>query len=266
MVRFSFLLWIAVIHHQWTDGHVNGLVVRSPFDSAVARPGTSPPRPVSSRVNAVILEGDEHRHVDVLFALPPPTHDVDLTPADAATWCSSTVTIADTTGGPVVASSADLLLLSPPDLTPPFLVAAVALVLLVAAQTFINQMLEGDRGLGAFLRDGSGYRKSGFRAKTARDDDGGGRQRRPSDPLPWLSLPRLDYVDVAGQPTLAEQDESETAPAAAAAVYQQLEQLRLRMNREVQEENYEEASRLRNELEKLMKDQGIEFTTKDTTR
>ena len=52
-------------------------------------------------------------------------------------------------------------------------------------------MLKGERGLGAFLSDGSGFKKSGFRPLDGAD--------MKTDPLPWLKLPELDFVDVAGQ-------------------------------------------------------------------
>ena len=201
---------------------------------------TSSLRPVPLLM-ASCLDGMEHRHVDTFL----PVHSAIPSEAESS-W--TTLDICD--GGP---ETIQLL----PDVSTPFLMAAVALILLITAQSFINQMLEGDQGLGAFLRDGSGYKKSGFRVKKGKDAG-----NMVADPLPWLKLPRLDYVDVAGQPALVE-DEAETA--AAASVIQQLEQLRLRMNRELQEENFEEATRIRKELETLMQDQGIDFTTETTT-
>eukprot|EP00429_Kryptoperidinium_foliaceum_P039094 CAMPEP_0176178424 /NCGR_PEP_ID=MMETSP0120_2-20121206/91422_1 /TAXON_ID=160619 /ORGANISM="Kryptoperidinium foliaceum, Strain CCMP 1326" /LENGTH=59 /DNA_ID=CAMNT_0017516577 /DNA_START=1 /DNA_END=177 /DNA_ORIENTATION=- len=58
-------------------------------------------------------------------------------------------------------------------------------------------MLEGDQGLGAFLKDGSGYNKSGFQNIQ-------GSKGKSSDPLPWLKLPQLDFVEVSGQPNRKE--------------------------------------------------------------
>ena len=78
---------------------------------------------------------------------------------------------------------------------PNLLVPFIAFVLLVASQTFINQMLSGDQGLGAFLRDGRGVGRSSFRPLTLEDKS----RAVASDPLPWLKLPKLDYVQVAGQ-------------------------------------------------------------------
>ena len=77
----------------------------------------------------------------------------------------------------------------------PFLVTALAIFLGVSAQTFINQMLEGDQGLGAFLKDGSGYNKSGFRQSSSSSSPGATasttNNNKPEDPLPWLKLPKL---------------------------------------------------------------------------
>lgn len=103
-------------------------------------------------------------------------------------------------------------------------------------------MLEGDQGLGAFLKDGSGYNKSGFR-KAA------GKTERGEDPLPWLKLPQLDFVEVAGQPN-RQQDQ---------ALLEQLESLRGQMNEQLEQGKVLEATTLRNELEALMKDAGIEY-------
>ncbi|KAL3920052.1 MAG: hypothetical protein SGARI_007043 [Bacillariaceae sp.] len=147
-----------------------------------------------------------------------------------------------------------------PNLTP-LLAAAVALGLLVAAQTFINQMLDGDQGLAAFLKDGSGYNKSGFQERGMIKKT----QSTGKDPIPWLKLPQLDFVDVAGQ----EKQQPKMKPIviveenATAEVLEELEQLRLKLNRELQEENMEEAKRIRDQLERLMKKKGIQFTARE---
>ena len=163
----------------------------------------------------------------------------------------------------------------------PLLIAAVALVLLVSAQSFINKMLEGDQGLGAFLKDGSGYNRSGYRPVNKNNRDGDGKD---NDPLPWMKLPRLDFVEVAGQKDLP--------PSVAAAattdkkeqqrVYEELENLRLRLNRELEnvrkrrqdangatttggqdndDDDMTEAKRLQKKLEGLMKLYGLEYET-----
>ncbi|KAL3935096.1 MAG: hypothetical protein SGBAC_009321 [Bacillariaceae sp.] len=121
----------------------------------------------------------------------------------------------------------------------PFFVAFLALAIGVAAQTFINQMLEGDQGLGAFLKDGAGYNKSGFRRQAGLDEE-------KKDPLPWLRLPKLDFVEVAGQ-------EDDTL------AFAKLEELRVQMNEQLELGNMEQASRLKEQLEEFMEEAGIEY-------
>jgi hypothetical protein len=129
----------------------------------------------------------------------------------------------------------------------PLVVAGVALGLGVAAQGFINQMLEGDQGLGAFLKDGSGYNKSGFRGASSSSSS---KSETSADPLPWLKLPQLDFVEVAGQPSRLEEE----------ALLKRLETLRVEMNELLEEGKVEEASSIRKELETVMEEAGIEFS------
>ena len=133
-------------------------------------------------------------------------------------------------------------------------------------------MLDGDQGLGAFLRDGSGYNRSGYRPNTSGDNDSSS-----NDPLPWLKLPKLDFVEVAGQEEqgpspeqqlLAEQEEQER-------VYEELDRLRQELNQELQsvrrrrlegmanggKDDMAKAKLLQAKLEGLMKAYGIEFET-----
>jgi hypothetical protein len=72
-------------------------------------------------------------------------------------------------------------------------VIILAIMLGLLSQILINSMLKGDRGLSAFLSDGKGYGKSNFKPYTKGNDKG------KQDPLPWLKLPKLSYVEVAGQ-------------------------------------------------------------------
>jgi hypothetical protein len=122
----------------------------------------------------------------------------------------------------------------------------VAVSLFVASQGWINSLLSGDRGLGAFLSDGSGYSKSGFRPVSKSAD---GKESEDSDPLPWLKLPRFDFVDVAGQDSSVSEE----------AVYKRLEELRVEMNDLLEQKKFREASAVRLTLEKLMKVNGVEF-------
>jgi len=158
----------------------------------------------------------------------------------------------------------------------PLLIAVVALVLLVSAQSFINKMLEGDQGLGAFLRDGSGYNRSGFRPKRFggrdNDDDDYAKEK---DPLPWMKLPRLDFVEVAGQNDLPSPEAVATDARAQQKVFDELESLRSKLNNELEnvqrrrqqgirgedDDDMAEAKRLQTKLEGLMKLYGVEYET-----
>ena len=116
------------------------------------------------------------------------------------------------------------------------------------------------------MTDGSGFNRSGYRPKTQRDVE-------PSkDPLPWLKLPTLDFVEVAGQET----DDDATRPldpAEEERVYQELDRLREELAREVQAvrrkrmegittvNDMAKAKQLRAKLEGLMSAYGIEYET-----
>ena len=75
----------------------------------------------------------------------------------------------------------------------PWFLVVLALGIGSTAQGLINKQLEGDQGLGAFLQDGRGYSNSAFRPLL--DDQDRAVQQ---DPLPWLKLPQLDFVEVVG--------------------------------------------------------------------
>jgi hypothetical protein len=79
------------------------------------------------------------------------------------------------------------------------LIVSIALIIGVAAQGFINSMVTGDRGLGAFLSDGSGFNRSNFKPVDKKSKYGDNAPLSGTDPLPWLKLPKLSYVEVAGQ-------------------------------------------------------------------
>ena len=87
--------------------------------------------------------------------------------------------------------------LPPADSVPIVLIAA--LIIGFTAQSWINFQLNGERGLGSFLSDGSGFKRSAFRPRSGSGDMSDGTAPVSSDPLPWLKLPRLDFVEVAGQ-------------------------------------------------------------------
>lgn len=77
--------------------------------------------------------------------------------------------------------------------SPPILIT-VAFLLGVVANGWIQRLLSGERGLGSYLSDGKGYNKSKFQPLQGDSD-----RAVQFDPLPWLKLPQLDFVEVAGQ-------------------------------------------------------------------
>ena len=177
---------------------------------------------------------------------------------------------------PRIAPTSSLSLASEPTLldvpisTPIVLLAAVALAVL--AQSWINSLLGGDQGLGAFLSDGTGYNKSGFKPRRKNKADDAGDPSKPlggADPLPWLKLPEFDYVDVAGQPKKPKQSEiipnssANSSSKSEAEVVSRLEFLFARMKEEVDNDNLIEAKRYELELEKIMEEEGFSFSSKE---
>ena len=135
----------------------------------------------------------------------------------------------------------------------PFAVIA-SIILLIIAQSWINFLLKGDQGLGAFLSDGSGYNKSGFKPKKDKDTVG------VEDPLPWLKLPEFDYVDVAGQPKRPQiSSETQTTMAIDGEVISKMEALKDEMKIKVSQGDFERAKKIEMQLETLMKKEGYTF-------
>lgn len=118
-----------------------------------------------------------------------------------------------------------------------------AVVLGVLIQGFINTMLKGDQGLSAFLSDGSGFNKSNF--KPTEND------RKDNDPLPWLKLPKFDFVEVAGQ--LNEEEELELS------VVKKLESLSAQMKEEIDAGETDKAASTMQQLNELMDQYGFEY-------
>jgi hypothetical protein len=133
------------------------------------------------------------------------------------------------------------------------LAVLASIILLITAQSWINFLLKGDRGLGAFLSDGSGYNKSGFKPKAKNDG-----KEQTEDPLPWLTLPQFDYVDVAGQPKRL-QNMNEQAIQANARVVSKMEEPKDQIRIKIEEGDLETAKQIERELEALMKQEGYEF-------
>jgi hypothetical protein len=84
--------------------------------------------------------------------------------------------------------------------------------------------------------------------------------------LPWLTLPHLDYVDVAGQPKRPKKVQLEASTSDlnehhAQEVMLQMEHLRGQMRLLVEQGKLQQAKNIEMELEKIMKEHGYEFKT-----
>ena len=222
-----------------------------------------------------------------------PTNEIATTSSSSLAAAAAVV---DYTAGTVSLSSSSLSALEVVTPPPVLLIVIIAVLLLVSAQSFINTMLTGEQGLSAYLKDGSGYNKSGYQPRrSARATDQGSTNGNnkteedagptSEDPLPWLKLPALKFVDVAGQQQQQQpafddnivMNENEEERTVSNEVYNELERLRLKLNIELSnnnnknkndgndggKENYnlsEEAIRIRTKMERLMKIYGIEYT------
>ncbi|KAL7519803.1 hypothetical protein ACHAWX_004559 [Stephanocyclus meneghinianus] len=150
----------------------------------------------------------------------------------------------------------------------PFVIVIGAVILAITAQSWINFLLRGDQGLGAFLSDGTGYNKSGFKPRSKLVNAGASNDAalEGSDPLPWLNLPHLDYVDVAGQPKRPKKVHLKAAGSDlnehnAQEVVLQMEHLRGQIRLLVEQGRLQQAKNIELELETIMKEHGYEFKT-----
>lgn len=121
-------------------------------------------------------------------------------------------------------------------------VLAIGLSIGLAAQLWINRLTQGDGGLGSFLQDGRGYSKSGF---VFNDEN----RAVSNDPLPWLKLPKLDFVDVAGQEVDVMDSEDD-----GRVVLDRLQALEEELESAIGRGDYAAAKILKVEIEKLVSD------------
>ncbi|EJK48895.1 hypothetical protein THAOC_32272 [Thalassiosira oceanica] len=144
----------------------------------------------------------------------------------------------------------------------PILVAA-SFLLFFSAQTFINTLLSGDRGLGSYLSDGGGYGRSGFVPRRKGEDASDAPLSGP-DLLPWLKLPEFDYVEVKGQPinptrnTFPETGSDELS-SDKSDVLVELELMRDQLRVKVEDGDMLAAKKIEDRLRELMKREGFEY-------
>jgi len=154
------------------------------------------------------------------------------------------------------------------DSPPVFFLTVGFLVVALLAQSFINDLTSGDDGLGAFLSDGTGYNRSGFKASTSRKNSkskGGAGAPVSKDPMPWLRLPSLDFVEVAGQTTPDSGVDDEISLAAETEFLSRLETKTANI-REALDAGEEERARVASkELEQMLEGSGYEYRTSGET-
>lgn len=153
-----------------------------------------------------------------------------------------------------------------------------AITIGVVANVWIQTLLSGERGIGSYLSDGGGYNKSSFRpidnkkknSNISNNNNMNDMVAVQNDPLPWLKLPKFDFVEVAGQ--IEEEQEAVNVVGQDGSnnnenknsvdeeiLVLQLERLRLEMKYQIQEGNMKDAIQIRNQLEKMMKENNIEY-------
>ena len=133
-------------------------------------------------------------------------------------------------------------------------IVLAAIVLGVFSQSFINTMLQGDQGLSAYLSDGQGYNKSKFKPRGKGDNQ---TSQMEDDPLPWLKLPKFDFVEVAGQ--------SNSEEEAELLLVKKLDSLAAQMREEIETGEKDKAASTLKELNALMEKYGFEYNEEKTT-
>jgi hypothetical protein len=123
-------------------------------------------------------------------------------------------------------------------------VIAFSLLIGIASQSFINTMIQGDQGLGAFLSDGDGFSNSKFKGLS--------QKVTKVDPLPWLKLPKLDFVEVIGQEDdIMERKESDDESMDRLQLVHSLIQ---QMEKEVDMGDIKGASKTKNYIDSLLRE------------
>mmetsp|Transcript_7044 Transcript_7044/g.23084 ORF Transcript_7044/g.23084 Transcript_7044/m.23084 type:complete len:197 (+) Transcript_7044:3-593(+) len=123
-------------------------------------------------------------------------------------------------------------------------VVAVGGVVMAGAYKLIADAYDGERGLGAFLSDGRGFQRSGYK-------EGAEPLRAPPKFLDRLRFPNLDFVQVYSS---GEEGALEEAEA-----------LRTQLRAAIDDGDAPKVRSLEARLEKLMKDNGLAFDADDGT-
>ena len=113
-----------------------------------------------------------------------------------------------------------------------------------------SSLMNGKSGLGAFLQDGKGYKNSAYQPND---------NLEKKDPLPWLKLPKFDFVEVYG----AKDDDGLSGGVLSIedelAVRARLDSLSQEFNSSLNSGNLQKAQIIRIELENLLVDTGFQY-------
>ena len=77
--------------------------------------------------------------------------------------------------------------------------------------------------------------------------------------MPWLKLPKFDYVEVAGQEQDRTLEGQSLDPKEEAEIMARLEEMADLMKAELRAGNVEEAGRIRTQLERTMEEYGFAY-------
>eukprot|EP00633_Aureoumbra_lagunensis_P009365 CAMPEP_0197321646 /NCGR_PEP_ID=MMETSP0891-20130614/65689_1 /TAXON_ID=44058 ORGANISM="Aureoumbra lagunensis, Strain CCMP1510" /NCGR_SAMPLE_ID=MMETSP0891 /ASSEMBLY_ACC=CAM_ASM_000534 /LENGTH=166 /DNA_ID=CAMNT_0042813619 /DNA_START=180 /DNA_END=680 /DNA_ORIENTATION=- len=125
------------------------------------------------------------------------------------------------------------------DLVGPLVGITGGIAVIIGAFKLIDGAYEGEAGLGAYLRDGEGYKKSEYKEDVA--------TKRPPPPkwLDKLSLPSFEFVQVYTSGT--------------EAAVEQAELLRIDLAAALERGDIETAQDLESKLARLMRDNGLRY-------
>ena len=121
------------------------------------------------------------------------------------------------------------------------LVAVSGITVVGGAYALIISAAGGENGLGAFLQDGTGYKKSAYRENR-------GRTRRVPAFIDELKFPRFDYVEV-----FSPND----------AVVEKAEEMRVELAAALRDGDDERAARIQAQLETYVAKNNLKFDSED---
>ena len=148
---------------------------------------------------------------------------------------------------PLTSASFDSSIINPVPIT----VGSIAVAVMVL--TIQNDLTSGRSGLGAFLKDGSGFQGSGYQPNTKSKDA----------PLAWLKLPKFDFVEVFGAENEVDLGgvpvDASLASIAEAEFESRLNSVAALLRACLAAGDYDRAAELRKKLEIMLENSGFEY-------